>query len=116
MTKEMADEGMKGMQQFMSDPTPACIMVAIDVVWPILSTLTLSLYNWDGMTDKVFVGRASRRDEHRDHRQQPDQQRDRQRHPVEHTVRGFPFVDGKRIHGDLLYCSARTMRRNWKTI
>jgi len=35
---------------------PACIMVAIYVVYPILSTFTLSLYNWDGMTDKVFIG------------------------------------------------------------
>jgi multiple sugar transport system permease protein len=35
---------------------PACIMVAIYVVYPILSSLTLSLYNWDGMTDKVFIG------------------------------------------------------------
>jgi multiple sugar transport system permease protein len=31
-------------------------MVAIYVVYPILSSLTLSLYNWDGMTDKVFIG------------------------------------------------------------
>ncbi|TDN63785.1 sugar ABC transporter permease [Paraburkholderia sp. BL10I2N1] len=35
---------------------PACIMVAIYVVYPILSSLALSLYNWDGMTDKVFIG------------------------------------------------------------
>jgi multiple sugar transport system permease protein len=35
---------------------PACIMVAIYVVYPILSSLTLSLYNWDGMTDKEFIG------------------------------------------------------------
>jgi multiple sugar transport system permease protein len=35
---------------------PACIMVAIYVVYPILSSLTLSLYNWDGMTDKEFSG------------------------------------------------------------
>jgi len=35
---------------------PACIMVAIYVVYPILSTITLSLYDWDGMTERTFVG------------------------------------------------------------
>ena len=29
---------------------PACVMVAIYVVWPILSTIRLSFFNWDGMT------------------------------------------------------------------
>jgi multiple sugar transport system permease protein len=38
---------------------PACIMVAIYVVWPIISSLSLSLYNWDGMTEKTFVGFAN---------------------------------------------------------
>ncbi|CAG4888164.1 carbohydrate ABC transporter permease [Paraburkholderia saeva] len=38
---------------------PACIMVAIYVVWPIISSLSLSLYNWDGMTEKTFVGLAN---------------------------------------------------------
>jgi len=38
---------------------PACFMVAVYVVWPILSTIGLSFYNWDGMTDKVFVGLAN---------------------------------------------------------
>ncbi len=38
---------------------PACIMVAIYVVWPILSSIWLSFYNWDGMTDKAFVGLAN---------------------------------------------------------
>ncbi|MCW0134232.1 sugar ABC transporter permease, partial [Burkholderia pseudomallei] len=28
---------------------PACAMVAVYVIWPILSTLWLSLFNWDGM-------------------------------------------------------------------
>lgn len=35
---------------------PACIMVAIYVVYPILSSLTLSLYSWDGMTPREFIG------------------------------------------------------------
>ncbi|MGF6776948.1 multiple sugar transport system permease protein [Paraburkholderia sp. GAS334] len=38
---------------------PACVMVAIYVVWPIISSLSLSLYNWDGMTEKTFVGLAN---------------------------------------------------------
>ncbi|WP_233872999.1 carbohydrate ABC transporter permease [Paraburkholderia adhaesiva] len=38
---------------------PACVMVAIYVVWPILSTLRLSLYNWDGMSPASFVGLAN---------------------------------------------------------
>ncbi|SEA94894.1 carbohydrate ABC transporter permease [Paraburkholderia sartisoli] len=38
---------------------PACIMVAIYVVWPIISSLLLSFYNWDGMTEKTFVGLAN---------------------------------------------------------
>ena len=35
---------------------PACIMVAIYVIWPIVSSLRLSFYNWDGMTEKTFAG------------------------------------------------------------
>ncbi|NML32672.1 sugar ABC transporter permease [Paraburkholderia sp. G-4-1-8] len=35
---------------------PACIMVAIYVVWPILSTIRLSFFNWDGMTEPSFIG------------------------------------------------------------
>src|SRR5471032_2832713 len=35
---------------------PACIMVAIYVIWPIFSSLRLSFYNWDGMTEKTFIG------------------------------------------------------------
>lgn len=38
---------------------PACIMVAIYVLYPILTSITLSFYNWDGMTDKTFVGLAN---------------------------------------------------------
>ncbi|AOK30757.1 sugar ABC transporter permease [Burkholderia singularis] len=38
---------------------PACAMVAVYVIWPILSTTWLSLYNWDGMTERTFVGIAN---------------------------------------------------------
>jgi multiple sugar transport system permease protein len=38
---------------------PACVMVAIYVVWPILSTIRISFFNWDGMTDPSFVGLAN---------------------------------------------------------
>ncbi|SMF00237.1 carbohydrate ABC transporter membrane protein 1, CUT1 family [Trinickia caryophylli] len=38
---------------------PACAMVAIYVIWPILSTIALSLYEWDGMGEKRFVGLAN---------------------------------------------------------
>lgn len=38
---------------------PACLMVAIYVIWPVLSTIRLSFYNWDGMTDATFVGLAN---------------------------------------------------------
>ncbi|RKE38325.1 carbohydrate ABC transporter membrane protein 1 (CUT1 family) [Paraburkholderia sp. BL23I1N1] len=38
---------------------PACVMVAIYVVWPIISTIRLSFFNWDGMTDPSFVGLAN---------------------------------------------------------
>ncbi|MDR5814098.1 sugar ABC transporter permease [Caballeronia sp. LZ033] len=35
---------------------PACVMVAVYVIWPILSSIRLSFYNWDGMTEPTFVG------------------------------------------------------------
>ncbi|MBC8748756.1 sugar ABC transporter permease [Paraburkholderia sp. WC7.3b] len=38
---------------------PACFMVAVYVVWPILSTIRLSFFNWDGMTEPTFVGVAN---------------------------------------------------------
>ena len=38
---------------------PACVMVALYVVWPILSSIALSFYSWDGMTEKTFVGLAN---------------------------------------------------------
>jgi len=38
---------------------PACIMVAIYVVWPTLSTIRLSFYSWDGMSDANFIGLAN---------------------------------------------------------
>ncbi|MDN7551252.1 sugar ABC transporter permease [Burkholderia vietnamiensis] len=38
---------------------PACLMVAVYVVWPILATLRLSFYEWDGMSPPSFVGLAN---------------------------------------------------------
>jgi len=38
---------------------PACVMVAVYVVWPIFSTLRLSFYQWDGMSPASFVGLAN---------------------------------------------------------
>jgi multiple sugar transport system permease protein len=38
---------------------PACLMVGLYVVYPILSTIWLSFYSWDGMTEKTFVGLAN---------------------------------------------------------
>jgi multiple sugar transport system permease protein len=38
---------------------PACVMVAIYVIWPVLSTIRLSFYQWDGMSAATFVGLAN---------------------------------------------------------
>ncbi|GAB7126998.1 sugar ABC transporter permease [Silvimonas sp. JCM 19000] len=38
---------------------PACLMVAVYVLYPILTSISLSFYNWDGMTEKSFVGLAN---------------------------------------------------------
>ncbi len=38
---------------------PACVMVAVFVLYPIIKSISLSFYNWDGMTDKTFVGLAN---------------------------------------------------------
>ena len=38
---------------------PACLMVGLYVVYPILSTIYLSFFSWDGMTEKTFVGLAN---------------------------------------------------------
>lgn len=38
---------------------PACCMVGLYVVYPIISTIYLSFFTWDGMTDKTFVGLAN---------------------------------------------------------
>lgn len=38
---------------------PASCMVGLYVVYPILSTIYLSFFNWDGMTEKTFVGLAN---------------------------------------------------------
>ena len=38
---------------------PACAMFSVYVIYPIVSSIVLSLYSWDGMSDKVFVGLAN---------------------------------------------------------
>jgi multiple sugar transport system permease protein len=38
---------------------PACTMFCIYVIYPIVSSILLSFYSWDGMSDKVFVGLAN---------------------------------------------------------
>nr|WP_240648424.1 sugar ABC transporter permease [Pararobbsia silviterrae] len=35
---------------------PACAMFAVYIVYPILSSFWLSLYDWDGMAEKTFIG------------------------------------------------------------
>jgi multiple sugar transport system permease protein len=41
---------------------PACAMFSLYVIYPIVSSIVLSLYSWDGMSDKVFVGLANYRE------------------------------------------------------
>ncbi|MGN6230484.1 MAG: carbohydrate ABC transporter permease [Trinickia sp.] len=41
---------------------PACTMFSLYVIYPIVSSIVLSLYSWDGMSDKVFVGLANYRE------------------------------------------------------
>lgn len=41
---------------------PACAMFCMYVIYPIISSIVLSFYNWDGMSDKVFVGFANYRE------------------------------------------------------
>jgi len=38
---------------------PACLMVGLYVVYPIVSTIWLSFYEWDGIGEKTFVGLAN---------------------------------------------------------
>lgn len=38
---------------------PACLMVGLYVVYPILSTIYLSFFDWDGLAEKRFVGLAN---------------------------------------------------------
>jgi multiple sugar transport system permease protein len=38
---------------------PACAMFSVYVIYPIISSIVLSFYNWDGISDKVFVGFAN---------------------------------------------------------
>ena len=38
---------------------PAALIFVIYVVYPVLSSIVLSFYNWDGMTPRTFVGIAN---------------------------------------------------------
>jgi multiple sugar transport system permease protein len=38
---------------------PACVMTLVYVLYPILYTIYLSFFSWDGMTDPKFVGLAN---------------------------------------------------------
>ncbi|NLP64919.1 carbohydrate ABC transporter permease [Paraburkholderia sacchari] len=38
---------------------PGCVLFTLCVIYPIFSSITLSFYNWDGMTAKTFVGLAN---------------------------------------------------------
>ncbi|WP_213989453.1 sugar ABC transporter permease [Sodalis sp. dw_96] len=38
---------------------PAALVFSVYVIYPIFSSIFLSFYNWDGVTDKVFVGLAN---------------------------------------------------------
>ena len=35
---------------------PGCVLFCLCVVYPIISSISLSFYNWDGMTPKTFAG------------------------------------------------------------
>ena len=36
--------------------TPGLLFFVVYVIWPILSSLTISLYQWDGLSPKTFIG------------------------------------------------------------
>lgn len=38
---------------------PACLMFAVYVIWPVISTIRLSFFDWDGMSAARFVGLAN---------------------------------------------------------
>ncbi|XBS71682.1 hypothetical protein ABK905_12770 [Acerihabitans sp. KWT182] len=38
---------------------PAALVFGVYVIYPIFSSILLSFYNWDGVTDKMFVGLAN---------------------------------------------------------
>ncbi|WP_233809748.1 carbohydrate ABC transporter permease [Paraburkholderia sp. HP33-1] len=38
---------------------PACVMFGVYVIYPIVSSIVLSFYSWDGMSEKTFVGLAN---------------------------------------------------------
>ena len=41
---------------------PACTMFAVYVIYPILSSIVLSFYDWDGVGARTFVGLANYRE------------------------------------------------------
>jgi multiple sugar transport system permease protein len=41
---------------------PACLMFALYVIYPIVSSIVLSFYNWDGVSERAFVGLANYRE------------------------------------------------------
>ncbi len=38
---------------------PGALLFAVYVVYPVLSSIVLSFYNWDGMTPRTFIGLAN---------------------------------------------------------
>src|SRR6476660_4206151 len=41
---------------------PACLLFGVFVIYPILASIRLSLYEWDGVGDSIFVGLANYRE------------------------------------------------------
>ena len=35
---------------------PGLLFFVVYVIWPIISSLTISLYQWDGLSPKTFIG------------------------------------------------------------
>jgi multiple sugar transport system permease protein len=38
---------------------PGCVLFTLCVIYPIISSIALSFYDWDGMSAKTFVGLAN---------------------------------------------------------
>jgi len=41
---------------------PACLLFGLFVVYPILASIRLSLYQWDGVGESIFIGLANYRE------------------------------------------------------